>query len=156
MTARAPCVARSRRRAPAAASLFRGAAVGAAGVAGAAVLGGGLAVPAEAHGGRGGGHGRRRTVPARRDQHPAVHPACGDDTPAGVDLVLTRLAQYGYEKVELAGLYGRTASAMRARARDLGIRRRRATTASAPTRPPCTKCENALILSDRKSWPSTH
>ena len=42
---------------------------------------------------------------------------------AGFDLVLNRLAQYGYEKVELAGNYGgRTPRELRTFLDDLGIR----------------------------------
>jgi sugar phosphate isomerase/epimerase len=101
-------------------SLFRGAAVGAAGVAGAAVLGGGLAAPASAHGG---GHGsRKRTVPHDEISIQMYTLRAATTTPAGVDLVLTRLAQYGYERIELAGLYGRTPRAMRAQLDGLGIR----------------------------------
>lgn len=40
----------------------------------------------------------------------------------GFDTVLQRLAQYGYEKVELAGYYGRTAAQLRAFLDGLGIR----------------------------------
>ena len=40
----------------------------------------------------------------------------------GFDTVLQRLAQYGYEKVELAGYYGRTAAELRAFLDGLGIR----------------------------------
>ncbi|WP_323960057.1 TIM barrel protein [Arthrobacter sp. JZ12] len=39
----------------------------------------------------------------------------------GVDATLASLADYGYTKVELAGLYGRTAEAMRATLDSLGI-----------------------------------
>ncbi|WP_028643170.1 sugar phosphate isomerase/epimerase family protein [Nocardioides sp. URHA0020] len=100
-------------------SIFRGAAVGAAGVAGAAVLGGGLAAPAEAHGRRG---GRRRSVPHDEISIQMYTLRDATSTPAGVDLVLTRLAQYGYERIELAGLYGRTARALRSQLDGLGIR----------------------------------
>jgi len=40
---------------------------------------------------------------------------------AGVDATLARLAETGYTKVELAGLYGRTAKAMRSTLDSLGI-----------------------------------
>ena len=99
-------------------SLFRGAAAGAAGVAGAAVLGGGLAAPASAVGGRGGGHGhghgsRKRTVEHDKIsiQLYTLRAALGGQP--GFDAVLARLAQYGYEKVEMAGYYGKTARQMR-------------------------------------------
>ena len=45
------------------------------------------------------------------------------EDPAGFDLVMNRLAQYGYEKVELAGnTGGRTAAELRTFLDDLGIR----------------------------------
>ncbi|WP_309081566.1 sugar phosphate isomerase/epimerase [Zhihengliuella sp.] len=40
----------------------------------------------------------------------------------GVDATLASLAEYGYQKVELAGLYGRTAESLRATLDSLGIR----------------------------------
>ncbi len=40
----------------------------------------------------------------------------------GFDVVLQRLAQYGYERVELAGYYGRTAAQLRTFLDGLGIR----------------------------------
>lgn len=99
-------------------SLFRGAA---AGVAGAAVLGSGLAAPASAHSGHGGGHSQR-SVPHDRIsiQLYTLRDAMGGQP--GFDTVLTRLAQYGYEKVEFAGYYGRTARQIRDQLDDLGIR----------------------------------
>ena len=131
-------------------SLFRGAAVGAAGVAGAAVLGGGLAAPAEAHGGRGGGHGRRRTVPHDKVSIQMYTLRAAMTTPAGVDLVLTRLAQYGYEMIELAGLYGRTPRAMRAQLDDLGIRASSSHDGiSADSAALRAKLKNALILGQK-------
>lgn len=126
-------------------SLFRGAA---AGVAGAAVLGSGLAAPAQAHGGRGGG--RRRSVPHDEISIQMYTLRAAMTTPAGVDLVLTRLAQYGYEKIELAGLYGRTPSAMRARLNALGIRASSSHDGiSADAAALRTKLENALILGQK-------
>ena len=128
-------------------SLFRGAAVGAAGVAGAAVLGGGLAAPAEAHGGRGGGHGRRRTVPHDEVSIQMYTLRAAMTTPAGVDLVLTRLAQYGYERIELAGLLGRTAKELRRTLKRLGIRASSSHDGiSADSAALHTKLENALVL----------
>jgi sugar phosphate isomerase/epimerase len=101
-------------------SLFRGAALGAAGVAGVAVAGPGLASPAVA-GGRHGG-GRPHGVPHERIsiQLYTLRAALGG-TP-GFDVVLERLAQYGYERVELAGYYGRTAAELRDFLDGLGIR----------------------------------
>ena len=99
-------------------SLFRGAAVG---VAGAAVVGTGLAAPTSARGGHGGGRGRR-SVPHDRIsiQLYTLRAAMGGQP--GFDTVLTRLAQYGYEKVEFAGYYDRTAAQIRHQLDDLGIR----------------------------------
>ena len=103
-------------------NLFRGAALGAAGLA---AVGSGLAVPAAAgerddrgHGDRGGRkvphHGISIQLYTLRDAMEDV---------AGFDLVMNRLAQYGYEKVELAGNYGgRTPRQLRAFLDDLGIR----------------------------------
>ena len=115
-------------------SLFRGAA---AGVAGAAVLGSGLAAPASAHSGHGGGHSQR-SVPHDRIsiQLYTLRDAMGGQP--GFDTVLTRLAQYGYEKVEFAGYYGRTARQIRDQLdepRHQGVLEPRR--ASAPTRRRC-------------------
>ena len=64
--------------------------------------------------------------------------------------MLGRLSQYGYEKVELAGLYGRTASAMRAQLNDLGIRASSSHDGiSADSAALRTKLENALILGQK-------
>jgi sugar phosphate isomerase/epimerase len=132
-------------------SLFRGAAVGAAGVAGAAVLGSGLTAPASASQGRGHGHGsRKRSVPHDEISIQMYTLRDAMTTPAGVDLVLTRLAQYGYEKIELAGLYGRTPSAMRARLDGLGIRAASSHDGiSADSAALRAKLEGALILGQK-------
>ncbi|KQW49028.1 xylose isomerase [Nocardioides sp. Root1257] len=129
-------------------TLFRGAA---AGVAGAAVLGSGVAAPASASKGRGHGHGHGcRSVPHDEISIQLYTLRAAMSTPEGVDLVLTRLAQYGYEKVELAGLYGRTASAMRAQLNDLGIRASSSHDGiSADAAALRVKLENALILGQR-------
>jgi sugar phosphate isomerase/epimerase len=128
-------------------SLFRGAA---AGVAGAAVLGSGLAAPASATSSRGNGRGGRRTVPHDEISIQLYTLRAAMSTPEGVDLVLGRLAQYGYEKVELAGLYGRTASAMRAQLNDLGIRASSSHDGiSADSAALRAKFENALILGQK-------
>ena len=103
-------------------NLFRGAALGATGLA---AVGSGFAVPAAARDKkeRGHGHGGGRTVPHNKIsiQLYTLRAAMGD--PAGFDLVMNRLAQYGYEKVELAGNYGgRTPRQLRGFLDDLGIR----------------------------------
>ena len=100
-------------------SLLRGAAAGAAGVT---ALGTGLAVPARADGGHGGHSHGKRSVPHDRIsiQLYTLRDAMQDRT--GFDLVLTRLAQYGYEKVELAGYGDRTAAELAEFLDDLGIR----------------------------------
>jgi sugar phosphate isomerase/epimerase len=127
-------------------SLFAGAA---AGVAGAAVLGGGLAAPAAARGGRG-GHGHRRSVPHDRIsiQLYTLRDAMGGEP--GFDTVLTRLAQYGYEKVEFAGYYGRTAEQIRDQLDDLGLRASSSHEGiSADAESLHTKLENAVTLGQR-------
>ena len=127
-------------------SLFRGAA---AGVAGAAVLGSGLAAPASAHSGHGGGHGQR-SVPHDRIsiQLYTLRDAMGGQP--GFDTVLTRLAQYGYEKVEFAGYYGRTARQIRDQLDDLGIRASSSHDGiSADAAALRTKLENAVTLGQR-------
>jgi sugar phosphate isomerase/epimerase len=127
-------------------SLFRGAAAGAAGIAGAAVLGGGLTTPAQASEGRDHGHGKR-TVPHEKIsiQLYTLRDAMKDR--AGFDLVLTRLAQYGYERVELAGYGDRTARELREVLDGLGIRASSAheglTADAAALR---TKLQNAVTL----------
>lgn len=130
-------------------SLFRGAALGAAG---AATVGAGLASPASAtgrHPGRHGG-GRRRAVPHDRIsiQLYTLRDALGGQP--GFDVVLQRLAQYGYERVELAGYYGRTAGQLRRFLDGLGVR---ATSShdgiSADSTALRTKLENAATLGQR-------
>ena len=78
--------------------------------AGAAVLGG--AAPAVARGGGHGGHGSRRGIP--HDRISIQMYSLRDATDATtLPTILHRLAQYGYEKVELAGYYGLTARELR-------------------------------------------
>jgi sugar phosphate isomerase/epimerase len=128
-------------------SLFKGAA---AGVAGAAVLGSGLAAPAEAHGGHGGGHGRKKSVPHQKIsiQLYTLRDALGGQP--GFDAVLTRLAQYGYEKVEMAGYYGKTARQMRDFLDGLGIRASSSHDGiSADPAALRTKLENAVTLGQK-------
>ncbi len=129
-------------------TLVRGAALGAAG----AVAGSGLVQPAVA--GERPGHGERpgrgRGVPHERVsiQLYTLRDALGGDP--GFDVVLARLAQYGYQRVELAGYYGRTARALRAFLDGLGIR---ATSShdglSADAAALRTKLENAVTLGQR-------
>lgn len=102
-------------------SLIRGAAAGAAGVAAAASLAG----PAVAHGSRGrGGHGHRhgRRVPHELISIQMYTLRTATTDLATADLVLERLAQYGYERIERAGLLYRTAAELRDRLDELGIR----------------------------------
>ena len=129
-------------------SLFRGAALGAAGAAGVAVVGSGLASPAVA-GDRHGG-GRPRGVPHERIsiQLYTLRAALGG-TP-GFDVVLERLAQYGYERVELAGYYGRTAAELRDFLDGLGIRASSSHDGISADRTALrTKLENAATLGQR-------
>ena len=68
----------------------------------------------------------------------------------GFDTVLTRLAQYGYEKVEFAGYYGRTAQQIRDQLDDLGIRASSSHEGiSADAAALHTKLENAVTLGQR-------
>ncbi|MDP3894403.1 sugar phosphate isomerase/epimerase [Nocardioides sp.] len=72
--------------------------------------------------GRGKGPVGKRSVPHHRIsiQLYTLRAALGGQP--GFDVVLQRLAQYGYEKVELAGYYGRTAAELRSFLDSLGIR----------------------------------
>jgi sugar phosphate isomerase/epimerase len=134
-------------------SLFKGAAVGAAGMA--AV---GAAAPAYAGGrhepgrgpGHGHGHGRKKTVPHDRISIQMYTLRAATTDAAGVDLVLTRLAQYGYEHVELAGLYGLTARQLRTKLDALGLRASSSHDGiSADATALRTKLENAATLGQR-------
>jgi sugar phosphate isomerase/epimerase len=121
-------------------SLFRGAA---AGVAGTAVLGSGLAAPASAR-------ASQRSVPHDRIsiQLYTLRDAMGGQP--GFDTVLTRLAQYGYEKVEFAGYYGRTAQQIRDQLDGLGVRASSSHEGiSADPAALQTKLENAVTLGQR-------
>lgn len=93
-------------------SLFRGAAaVGAAGAVGAAALG--AASPATAHGNRGrGGHGHGGRVPHELISI-QMYTLRSVTNPTSLPTILERLAQYGYDRVELAGYYGRTAAQLK-------------------------------------------
>ena len=128
-------------------SLFRGAAVGAAGVAGAAALGGGLVAPAQAHGSR---NSRTGSVPHNKIsiQLYTLRAALGGSP--GFDAVLTRLSQYGYEKVEMAGYYGKTARKMRVFLDSLDIRASSSHDGiSADAAALRTKLENAVTLGQK-------
>lgn len=89
--------------------------------AGAAVLGTTLGAAAPAAAGRGQGHGPARTI--RHDrisiQMYTLRAATNAET---LPTILHRLAQYGYEKVELAGYYGLTARDLRTALDREGIR----------------------------------
>jgi sugar phosphate isomerase/epimerase len=126
-------------------SLLRGAAVGVAGVA---AVGAGAA-PAQARGRGGHGHSKREVPHDRISiQLYTLRAAMGGQP--GFDAVLARLAQYGYEKVELAGYYGRTARQIRDLLDDLGIRASSSHEGiSADPAALRTKLENAVTLGQR-------
>ncbi|MDR7255570.1 sugar phosphate isomerase/epimerase [Nocardioides sp. BE266] len=115
----------------------RGLLRGAAGVAaGATALGALGAAPASAHGkgkghdnGHGHGHGRTRKVPHDRIsiqlftlRSAAATPSPTAPAAIGYEAMLQAVARYGYERVELAGLYGQTAASMRSTLDGLGMR----------------------------------
>ncbi|MBC7441523.1 MAG: sugar phosphate isomerase/epimerase [Ramlibacter sp.] len=129
-------------------SLFRGA----AGAAGALALTGGLvtsglATAAQASEGTALTYGGGRKVQHDRIsiQLYTLRAALGGSP--GFDTVLTRLAQYGYEKVEMAGYYGRTAVQMRSFFDGLGIRASSSHDGISSSRAALhTKLENAATL----------
>lgn len=94
----------------------------AAGVAALGLAASPRAAEASASPGRGKGPRGRRSVPHHRIsiQLYTLRAALGGQP--GFDVVLQRLAQYGYERVELAGYYGRTAAELRSFLDGLGIR----------------------------------
>ena len=96
--------------------LLRGAAAGAAGVTAIGALG---APSAEAASGKGKGHAKQVPEDKISIQLYTLRSAMTD--PAGVDLVLSRLSQYAYPRVERAGLYHYTAAQMKGRLDELGI-----------------------------------
>lgn len=109
--------------------LLRGAAGAAAGVAAM----GAMASPAAASGrpaGKGrGGHGHRDQVPHDRIsiqlytlRSAAANPSPTAPAAIGYLATLQAVARYGYERVELAGLYGQTAAGMRTTLDGLGMR----------------------------------
>jgi sugar phosphate isomerase/epimerase len=129
-------------------SLLRGTVAGAAGVA-AMGAGAGLAPAAQADR-RHGGPGRKRSVPhdAISIQLYTLRTVMGNR--AGYDLVLTRLAQYGYEKVELAGYGDRTAAELADRLDEVGIRASSSHEAISKTRAEMhTKFKNAVTLGQK-------
>lgn len=124
--------------------------IAAAGAAGAATLG--VAGPASAHGRTRHDDPRRRgrSVPHDRIsiQLYTLRAALGGQP--GFDTVLTRLAQYGYEKVELAGYYGRTAAQLRSFLDGLGIRASSSHDGISTDRAALhTKLQNAVVLGQR-------
>lgn len=124
----------------------------AAATGGAAALAvGGTQTAASAHRGRGHHHDhRRRSIPHDKIsiQLYTLRAALGGDP--GFDVVLQRLAQYGYEKVELAGYYGRTASELRKFLDGLGIRATSSHDGISGSRSALrTKLENAATLGQR-------
>ena len=103
-------------------NLVRGAVIGATSLA---AVGAGLAAPAAAHDrhDKGHGHGGGRTVPHNKISIQLYTLRDAMEDPAGFDLVMNRLSQYGYERVELAGnTGGRTAAELRSFLDDLDIR----------------------------------
>ncbi len=121
------------------------------GAAGAAVLGSTVATaaPAAARGGGHGGHGPRRGL--RHDrisiQMYTLRDATTTDT---LPMILHRLAQYGYELVELAGYYGLSARDLRAALDAEGIRASSSHEGiSADPAAARTKFENAVTLGQR-------
>ena len=131
-------------------SLFRGA----AGAAGALALTSGLAASATAGEGRA-DHGQDQGDGGRKVQHDRIsiqlytlRAALGGSP--GFDTVLTRLAQYGYDKVEMAGYYGRTAVQMRGFLDGIGVRASSSHDGiSASPAALRTKLENAATLGQR-------
>ncbi|WP_139981463.1 sugar phosphate isomerase/epimerase family protein [Nocardioides litoris] len=105
--------------------VLRGAAAGVGGAVGLAAIAG--AAPAQAKPGKGPkpgqgpGKGRQREVPQDRISIQMYTLRAATGTRAGFDLVMKRLAQYGYSRIELAGLGDRTATELRDFARGLDI-----------------------------------
>ena len=103
--------------------MLRGTAVGVGGAVGLAALAGtapaGASSP-QRHGRHGGGR-RRHEVPEELISIQLYTLRAAMATPEGFDLVMTRLAQYGYQRVELAGFGVRTARELRDFLRGLDI-----------------------------------
>lgn len=112
----------------------RGLLRGAAGAAAGAAALGAMSPPAAASGRtkgprHGHGHGRREQVPHDRVsiqlytlRSAAAAPTAGNPVAIGYLPVLEAVARYGYERVELAGLYGQTAAGLRTTLDGLGVR----------------------------------
>ena len=139
----------------------RGLLRGAAGAAAGAATLGALASPAAAsgrargpHHGHGHGHGRREAVPHDRIsiqlytlRSAAAAPTPGNPVAIGYLPVLQAVARYGYERVELAGLYGQKAADLRKTLDDLGVRASSShDNISADTAAAHTKFQNAVTL----------
>ncbi|UMG93590.1 sugar phosphate isomerase/epimerase [Nocardioides sp. TF02-7] len=102
------------------------------------------------HGGPWGHDHRRRSIPHDKIsiQLYTLRDALGGEP--GFDVVLQRLAQYGYEKVELAGYYGRTAKELRKFLDGLDIRATSSHDGISSSRSALrTKLENAATLRQR-------
>jgi sugar phosphate isomerase/epimerase len=127
-------------------SLLRGAAISAGAVA---ALGTGVAAPAAAQA-RGQSHGsHRHSVPHDRIsiQMYTLRDATDADT---LPTILHRLAQYGYEKVELAGYYGLSARALGKALKKEGIRASSSHDGISPDAAGArTKFENAVTLGQK-------
>ncbi|GAA4376542.1 sugar phosphate isomerase/epimerase [Nocardioides caricicola] len=124
-------------------TLLAGAAAGAAAI--------GIAAPAAATRGQGGGHHHgKRSVPHHEISIQLYTLRSVMQDRAGFDLVLRRLAQYGYEKVELAGYGDRTAAELREFLDDVGIRASSSHEGiSASTAAMHTKFQNAVTLGQK-------
>jgi sugar phosphate isomerase/epimerase len=135
--------------------VLRGAAAGVGGAVGLAAIAG---APAHAGKGRdkdrghghGHGGGRKREVPQERISIQLYTLRAATGTREGFDLVLKRLSQYGYSRVELAGLGGRTARELRDFLRGLGIHASSSHDGiSTSTAALETKLQNAAVLGQK-------
>lgn len=107
--------------------LLRGAAGAAAGVAALGTLSAAPAGAAAGQARKGDGGGKqvphdRISIQLYTLRSAAATPAPTRPAAIGYDAVLAAVARYGYPRVELAGLYGQTASGLRARLDELGLR----------------------------------
>ncbi|GAA0980831.1 Inosose dehydratase [Nocardioides aquaticus] len=131
-------------------ALFRGAAVGAAGLAVASV-GTGAATAAPGRPGKPGKPGKpvkgQRRVPHRAISLQMYTLRAAVSGEPGLETVLDRLAQYGYQQVELAGYYGRTAAEMKTLLDERGLKATSSHDGISATRAEArTKMENAALL----------
>ena len=99
-------------------NVLRGAAVGAAGMA---ALGAGMGASPAVAAKSGASPRHDRQVQEKRISIQLYTLRAAMNNPDGVDLVLRRLSQWGYERVERAGLYHYTAADMKKRLDELGI-----------------------------------